>query len=271
MPPYEQVDVTQLADVHAVARKLVWGLRSGEGGDLLMNVGTDLPTKPPIAGVYALLVLPTRYQSVFEGVKNWYDEQSVFYVGEAVDVRARLMAHRNTLMKMVEGEIKLQRQVGDGPRLVENSIFYTYLEVPGATSTSARSDRLLVEALLVAALRPVANDLGFGTGHLGKDEMWTMLGPQTPERFEEALAARGGDYVWPVGGEWGTQEQQADFTAKDPLSDDEATHMSNDELTDTVAEQDRLHGEADDRHQQRIAQEELSRRGHTKARLPPSE
>lgn len=50
MPPYEQVDVTQLADVHAVARKLARGLRSGEGGDLLMNVGTHLPTKPPIAG-----------------------------------------------------------------------------------------------------------------------------------------------------------------------------------------------------------------------------
>jgi hypothetical protein len=159
--PYEQVDVAQLAHVHAVARKLVWSLRSGEGGDRLVDVGKHMPTKSKIAGVYALLVLPTRYQSVFKGVKNWYDEQSVFYVGEAGNVRERLTAHRNNLMKMVEGEIKAQRQVGDGPRLVEDGVFYTYIEVCSGTSTLARSDRLLVEALLVAALRPVANDLGY--------------------------------------------------------------------------------------------------------------
>lgn len=270
MPPYEQVDVAQLADVHAVARKLVWGLRSGEGGDRLMNVGTHLPTKPSIAGVYALLVLPTRYESVFEDVKNWYDEQTVFYVGEAVDVRARLMTHRNTLKKMMKGEIKAQRQDADGPRIDGESIYYTCLEVPGTTPTSARSDRLLVEALLVAALRPVANDLGFGTGHLGKDEVWTMLGPLTPERFAAALAARGGDYVWPVG-EWGAQDEQGAFTANDPKSDGEAEQTSDDELDDTVAEQDDLRREADDGTHQQIAQEELSRGGHARARLPSSE
>jgi hypothetical protein len=269
--PHEHVEVAQLAEVHAVARKLAWSLRSGEDADRLINVGTHLPTKPPIAGVYALLVLPTRYQSVFEDVKNWYDEQSVFYVGEAVDVCARLMAHRNTLKKMMEGEIKAQRQDGDGPRIDGDGIYYTSLEVLGTTPTSARSDRLLVEALLVAALRPVANDLGFGTGHLGKAAMWTILGPLTPERFEATLAARTKEYLWPVGGEWGTQEQQAEFTANDPKSHGEAHQTSDDELKDTVAEQDDLHREADDGSQQQIAQEELSRRGHARARLPPSE
>jgi hypothetical protein len=172
---------------------------------------------------------------------------------------------------MMEGEIKAQRQDADGPRIDGDSIYYTYLEVPCTTPTSARSDRLLVEALLVAALRPVANDLGFGTGHLGKDEMWTMLGPQTPERFEEALAARTESYVWPVGGEWGAQDQQAAFTADDPKSDGEAEQTSDDELKDTVAEQDHLRREDDDGSQQQIAQEELSRRGHARARLPPNE
>lgn len=253
-----------------MARKLVWSLRSGENADRLMNVGKHLPTRPPIAGVYALLVLPSRYQSVFEGVKNWYDEQSVFYVGEAGDVRKRLKAHRNTLKKMVKGEISAQSQVGNGPRLVEDSVFYTYLEVSSTTPTSARSDRLLVEALLVAALRPVANDLGFGTGHLGKDEMWTMLGPQTPERFDQALAARGGDYLWPVG-EWGAQDEQGAFTATDPKSDGEAEQTSDDELEDTVAEQDRLRDEPSDGTQQQVAREELSRRGHARLPLPPSE
>jgi hypothetical protein len=268
--PHEHVHVAQLADVHAVARKLVRSLRSGEGGDRLVDVGEHMPTKPPIAGVYALLVLPTRYESVFEGVKNWYDEQSVFYVGEAADMRDRLMTHRNTLKKMMEGEIKAQRQDADGPRIDGESIYYTYLEVSCTTPTSARSDRLLVEALLVAALRPVANDLGFGTGHLGKDEVWTMLGPLTPERFEAALTARTESYVWPVG-EWGSQDEQAAFTADDPKSHGEAQHTTDDELEDTVAEQDHLRREADDGTQQQIAQEELSRRGLTRARLPSSE
>lgn len=254
-----------------MARKLVWSLRSGEGGDRLVDVGKHMPTKSKIAGVYALLVSPTRYQSVFEGVKNWYDEQSVFYVGEAADMRDRLMTHRNTLKKMMEGEIKAQRQDADGPRIDGDSIYYTYLEVACTTPTSAQSDRLLVEALLVAALRPVANNLGFGTGHLGKDEVWTMLGPLTPERFEAALTARTESYVWPVGGEWGAQDQQAAFTADDPKSDGEAEQTSDDELKDTVAEQDDLRREDDDGSQQQIAQEELLRRGHARARLPPGE
>ncbi len=73
MSPHEHLDVAQLADVHAVARKLVWSLRNGEGGDRLVDVGKHMPTKPPIAGVYALLVLPTRYQSVFKDVRNWLE------------------------------------------------------------------------------------------------------------------------------------------------------------------------------------------------------